>query len=179
MWRVLCKLRDGLISLAHVSNLAGIRRALQPSAAVRRANFANWRDPRSHDSCSAETRHHISTGGEKKQGESDARAAGGLVKLLGGRFLRRTSRKARSMTLVVRTFFPSAAGTAKKFNNSSRSRSTQATAYGRRSRQRCFPSRNARWPRPCDILRGATDGPIIRLDLLVESRNVLGAVFFP
>src|SRR3954469_19107715 len=53
-----------------------------------------------------------------------------LEKLDMGRVRRRTSRKARSMTLVVRTLIQWACGTAKKFNSASRSRSTQATGVG-------------------------------------------------
>jgi len=68
----------------------------------------------------------------------------GLVKLDIGRVRRRTSRKQRSITLVVRTFFQCAAGTLKKFSNSSRSRSTQATALGLRCCQRAAQRRKAR-----------------------------------
>src|SRR6266446_6757352 len=68
----------------------------------------------------------------------------GLEKLDIGRVRRRTSRKARSMTLVVRTLIQWAGGTAKKFSRASRSRSTQATALGRRCCQCCFQSRKAR-----------------------------------
>src|SRR6266704_1276895 len=39
---------------------------------------------------------------------------------------------------------PVSGGNGKKFNRASRSRSTQATAAGRRSAQRCFQSRKAR-----------------------------------
>src|SRR5258707_14951059 len=68
-----------------------------------------------------------------------------LEKLDMGRVRRRTSRKARSMTLVVRTLIQWSCGTAKKFSRVSRSRSTQATALGRRCCQCCFQSRKARW----------------------------------
>src|SRR5216684_3894931 len=64
----------------------------------------------------------------------------GLEKLDMGRVRRRTSRKARSMTLVVRTLIQWACGTAKKFRSASRSRSTQVTALGRRCCQCCFQS---------------------------------------
>src|SRR5258706_4158722 len=67
-----------------------------------------------------------------------------LEKLDMGRVRRRTSRKARSMTLVVRTLIQCSCGTAKKFSSASRSRSTQATALGRRCCQCCFQSRKAR-----------------------------------
>src|SRR5258707_11069535 len=63
-----------------------------------------------------------------------------LEKLDMGRVRRRTSRKARSMTLVVRTLIQCSCGTAKKFSSASRSRSTQATALGRRCCQCCFRS---------------------------------------
>jgi len=58
----------------------------------------------------------------------------GLVKLEMGRVRRRTSRKHRSMTLVVRTLRQCAGGTAKKLSSSSKSRSRLATARGRCSR---------------------------------------------
>src|SRR5712692_8050932 len=54
-----------------------------------------------------------------------------LEKLDMGRVRRRTSRKARSMTLVVRTLRQWVSGTSKKLSRFSRSRSTQATARGR------------------------------------------------
>src|SRR5713101_855575 len=54
----------------------------------------------------------------------------GLEKLDIGRVRRRTSRKARSITLVVRTLIQCAGGTAKKCSRASRSRSTPATALG-------------------------------------------------
>jgi len=52
--------------------------------------------------------------------------------------------KLRSITLVVRTFFQCPADTSKNCGSASRSRSTQATARGRRASQRCFHSRKAR-----------------------------------
>ena len=52
----------------------------------------------------------------------------GLVKLDRGRVRRRTSRKHRSLMLVVRTLRPCAWGTAKKLSSSSKSRSRLATA---------------------------------------------------
>ncbi len=58
----------------------------------------------------------------------------GLVKLEMGRVRRRTSRKARSIMLVVRVFRQWAEGKAENVNNSSRSRSTLATARGRSGR---------------------------------------------
>src|SRR5207244_11384352 len=57
-----------------------------------------------------------------------------LVKLEIGRVRRRTSRKQRSITLVVRTLRQWACGTAKKLSSSSKSRSTLATARGRAGR---------------------------------------------
>ncbi len=66
--------------------------------------------------------------------EHDGSQLAGLVKLDMGRVRRRTSRKARSMTFVVRTLSQCRSETRKKLNNSSRSRSTVATARGRLSR---------------------------------------------
>src|SRR6266852_2549426 len=79
-----------------------------------------------------------------------------LEKLDIGRVRRRTSRKARSITLVVRTLIQCAGGTAKKFSRASRSRSTPATALGRRCCQCCFQSRKARWG--CAFTAGAIHG---------------------
>src|SRR5260370_27829793 len=83
----------------------------------------------------------------------------GLEKLDIGRVRRRTSRKARSITLVVRTLIQWAGGTAKKFSSASRSRSTQATALGRRCCQCCFQSRKARWAALLLLARYMAEAP--------------------